>query len=155
MRGAILAGLFLGWAWLVWGRSGYLDRGWSPRMLDEMLAPSQYAPGFSLQTLMLWAGYAARILLVGGIFLSARAVGRRALAWLRPPEDLAGAHRAVWETALGLGTFGVLWLVLGVAGLYHPWVAWTMLAAGLALAVWDWKSSVGADLQVRSPSGRP
>ena len=74
------------------------------------------------------------------IVVAAAGVGRLMLR--SAIDDLGGPlWRLAACAALGLGVYALLFLSIGLAGLYRPWVAWTALAAGLAAAVTiPWRS---------------
>jgi len=55
--------------------------------------------------------------------------GRRLL----PALELAPLERFAVQAALGWGLFGLLWLGLGLLGLYSSWTAWALLVIGWAL----------------------
>lgn len=52
--------------------------------------------------------------------------GRRLL----PARELAPLERLAVQAALGWGLFGLLWLGLGLLGLYSSWTAWALLGIG-------------------------
>jgi hypothetical protein len=55
--------------------------------------------------------------------------GRRLL----PARELTPLERFAIQAALGWGLFGLLWLGLGLLGLYSSWTAWALLVIGWAL----------------------
>ncbi len=55
--------------------------------------------------------------------------GRRLLS----ARELAPLERFAIQAALGWGLFGLLWLGLGLLGLYSSWIAWALLVIGWAL----------------------
>jgi len=71
--------------------------------------------------------------LVGGGLVAA--LGTGVGLWPLRSLDLWPGERLVWAAALGLGVVSLVGLGLGAVGLLHPWLLWTLTAAGLAVTV--------------------
>ncbi|HIQ00674.1 MAG TPA: hypothetical protein EYH30_00840 [Anaerolineales bacterium] len=71
--------------------------------------------------------------LVGGGLVAA--LGTGVGLWPLRSLDLGPGERLVWAAALGLGVVSLVGLGLGAVGLLHPWLLWTLTAAGLAVTV--------------------
>ena len=68
-------------------------------------------------------------------------------------EHLSGPENALVQAAAGMGVMAAAWLLVGLAGLFRPAVAWGMLIAGLLLFRHDllpW----GQQWRVTFPAGR-
>ncbi len=65
----------------------------------------------------------------GAFWMTGWRVGRRVIrGWADEADPL---ERSVIELGLGALVFIGVWIVLGAAGLFRPWAAWTLLAAAL------------------------
>jgi hypothetical protein len=72
----------------------------------------------------------ARVAIVALMALAAWAVGDAAARALGLDEQEACDAPLAARVLLGLGALGMLWLALGLAQAWRPWLAWTILAAG-------------------------
>ena len=107
--------------WLVFVLGGYYN-------VHKPLSPEKLSPILnSLINLLLFPVF---VLFFGGI-------GRKIFAF----EDMPATGRMVLQFSLGAGVFSFFWLLVGLAGLYYRWAAWTVLILGLIFlrkSIYSW-----------------